>query len=112
MKMTEADLFAWWAISISFSIVFITLISAYLYIGSKSKRKGGKQKKASALRIGKDFAFVLVLVSLLIFYLFSIQIARTSNASLLSETIFAAGNIVVEALLILYLLTNRKNESE
>lgn len=110
--MTEDDLFAWWAISISFSIIFITLISAYLYMSSKSKRKEGIRKKTGTLRIGKDFAFVLVLACLLIFYIFSIQLARTSGAGTLSEAVFAAGNVAVEVILVIYLLKNRKDESK
>jgi uncharacterized membrane protein len=110
MNMPDIDLFAWWALSISVSIVFITLISVYLYLGSKSKRKEGIQKKSSTLRMGKNFAFVLVLVALLIFYIFSIQLARTTSGGALSEAVFAAGNIIVEALLVLYLLRNRKDE--
>jgi hypothetical protein len=110
MRM-EDNLFIWWAMSISFSIIFITLISIYLYVGSRPKRKDDIPKKTSALKMGKDFVFVLVLVGLLVFYIFSIQLARTNIASLLSEAVFAAGNIVVEALLIIYLLVNRKSES-
>jgi hypothetical protein len=109
MRM-EDYLFTWWTMSISFSIIFITLISIYLYVSSRPKRKDDIPKKTSALKLGKDFVFVLVLVSLLAFYIFSIQLARTNATDLLSETVFAAGNVAVEALLIIYLLMNRKSE--
>ena len=82
------------------------MISIYLYIGSKSRRKEDIQKKTSAFRTSKDFVFVFVLLGLLIFYIFSIQL----GAGVLSEAVFAVGNIVVEALLVLYLLRNRKKE--
>jgi hypothetical protein len=51
-----------------------------------------------------DFIFVWVLLGLLIFYIVSINIG--------SATVFAAGNIFVEALLVAYLLKNRKRKSE
>jgi hypothetical protein len=104
----EDSLFTWWAMSISFSIIFITLISIYLYISSKPKRKDDTLEKTSALKMGKDFVFVLVLVGLLAFYIFSIQLARTNGSGLLSETVFAAGNVVVEVILIVYLLMNKE----
>jgi hypothetical protein len=106
--MPNIDLFTWWALSISFSSIFLTFISIYLFIDSKSRRKGDVRKKAGAFRIAKNFAFVWVLLGLLVFYIFSIQL----GAGLLSEAIFAVGNIVVEALLVLYLLRQRKEESE
>ena len=106
--MPNIDLFTWWALSISFSSIFLTFISIYLFIDSKSKRKEGMQKKSDALRIGRNFAFVWVLLGLLVFYIFSIQL----GAGVLSEAIFAMGNIVVEVLLVLYLLKQRKEESK
>jgi hypothetical protein len=44
------------------------------------------------------------LLGILVFYIITINIG--------SSLIFAAGNILVEALLIAYLLKNRKEESE
>jgi hypothetical protein len=109
MKMPNIDLFTWWTLSISFSTIFLTLISIYLFVESKSKRKEGAQKEeASVLRIGKSFAFVFVLLGLLVFYIFSIQL----GTGVLSESTFIVGNIIVEALLVLYLLRNREKESE
>lgn len=106
--MPDIDLFTWWVISISFSSVFLTLVSIYLYANSRPRRRESAQKKATKLRLGKDFMFVWVLLGLLVFYIFSIQL----GAGALSEEIFAIGNIVVEALLILYIVRNRTENSE
>lgn len=106
--MSDIDLFTWWALSISFSSIFLTLVSIYLYTGSKSKRKVGVQKKAGSFRLVRDFVFVWALLGLLIFYIFSIQL----GGGVLSEAVFALGNIVVEALLVLYLIRNRTGRSE
>jgi hypothetical protein len=108
MKMPNVDLFTWWALSISFSTIFLTLISIYLFIESKSRRKEGTQKESSVFKIGKSFAFVFVLLGLLVFYIFSIQL----GTGVLSESVFVVGNIIVEALLVLYLLRNRETEPE
>jgi hypothetical protein len=51
----------------------------------------------------KDFVFVWILLVLLIFYIVSIQVE--------SIVIFAAGNILVEILLIAYLLKNRTEKT-
>lgn len=102
--MLNLDLFIWWVISISWSIVFLIVVSIYLYEGSKRRHKESTQKTTNAVRLGKDFVFVWVLLGLLIFYIVSIQIG--------SAAIFAAGNIVVEALLIIYLISNRKEKTE
>jgi hypothetical protein len=122
--LTIADLFVWWAISISWSIVFLIVASFYLYANSRAKRKedtreenkrkmngehsvrmrGYKtQFKAMARRIAKNFIFVWILLGLLVFYIFSVQLGTGT----LPEAVFAVGNIVVEALLVIYLLRNR-----
>jgi amino acid transporter len=101
------DLFAWWALSISFSSIFLAVISIYLYSGSRTKRtdKAEEQAKgANTMKLIKNFAFVWVLLGLLIFYIFSVQMA----AGALSEIVFAFGNIVVEVLLVFYLLRARE----
>jgi Flp pilus assembly protein TadB len=74
------------------------VVSIYLYAGSRRKREGGRTK-AIGFRLGRDFIFVWVLLALLIFYIISVSIG--------SSAIFAAGNIIVEALLILYLVRSR-----
>ena len=122
--MLTIDLFAWWAISISWSIVFLIVAGFYLYASSRAKRKEDTreeskrkmndehsvrarayktQLKAKAGSIAKDFIFVWILLGLLVFYIFSVQLGTGT----LSEVVFAVGNIVVEALLVFYLLRNR-----
>jgi hypothetical protein len=109
--MASPDIFGYWELSISFSIIFITLISIYLYVSSKPKRTATLHKATNVFGMGKNFVFVLVLISLLLFYIFSIQLARESSSGILPEVVFAIGNIVAEAFLIIYLLMNRKEES-
>ena len=117
------DLFTWWALSISWSIVFLIVAGFYLYASSRPKRKEDTreskrktndehsvkarayrtQLKAKAGSIAKNFIFVWILLGLLVFYIFSVQLGTGT----LSEAVFAVGNIVVEALLVFYLLRNR-----
>jgi len=108
MNMMEIDLFTWWALSISCSSIFLTLVSIYLFIDTKSRRKEGIPKKTNAFGIVRNFVFVWVLLGLLVFYIFSINL----GAGVLSEAVFTAGNIAVEALLVLYLLRNKEKEPE
>jgi amino acid transporter len=110
--MPDIDLFTWWALSISFSTILLTFISIFLFIDSRSRRREDTQRKTSAFRVGKEFAFVFVLLGLLVFYIFSIQLARASALNVLAEAVFTVGNIIVEALLVLYLVKNRKGQSE
>jgi hypothetical protein len=98
------DLFQWWAACISGGSVFLTLVSIYLYVNSRARRKSSGQPKASVLKVGGDFIFVWVLLGLLVFYIVSINIG--------SAVVFAAGNIFVEAILIIYLLKNKKGKSD
>ena len=162
MKMASIDLFTWWAISISWSIVFLTLISIYLYNTSRKEQKENKRKSIdessiefmvyvilTAISIGgyliqtfwwlfpgciffllsittvieqrrqyvhatplktrigsvaTNFIFVWVLLGLLMFYIITIQLG--------SVFLFAIGNVVVEALLIIYLRKNRTEKTE
>jgi hypothetical protein len=112
------DLFVWWTISISWSIAFLIVAGIYLYVSSRAKcknetREKSRQKmeepplKARAGRTIKDFVFVWVLLGLLVFYIFSVQLGTGA----LSETVFAGGNIVVEALLVFYLIRNKDKPS-
>ena len=122
--MLAIGLFTWWEISISWNIVFLIVAGLYLYESSRPKRKEDsseqtKQKmndehpvrapayriraKAKVGRIAKNFIFVWILMGLLVFYIFSVQL----GTGLLSQIIFASGNIIVEAILIFYLLKNR-----
>ena len=92
------NLFTWWIISISWSIAFMIVIGIYLYVGSRAERKKDAQKWSLAKLI-KDFTFTWVLVGLLIFYIITMYLG--------SSIIFAAGNIAVEVILILYVVKNR-----
>jgi uncharacterized membrane protein len=98
----EFDLFSWWVISISFSIVFLTLVSIYLYSNRNCEK--AQEKKKNATTLARNFIFVFVLISLLFFYIVSVRIG--------SAPLFAAGNIVVEVILITYLFKNRTTTSE
>jgi Flp pilus assembly protein TadB len=118
------NLFAWWALSISWSIAFLIVAGFYLYASSRPKRKEDTQKenkrnmkdehsvearthknqlKATARSIAKNFIFVWILVGLLVFYIFSVQLGTGA----LPEAVFVAGNIAVEVILVFYLLRNR-----
>jgi hypothetical protein len=103
MKMAEIDLFLWWAASISGGSVFLTLVSIYLYVSTRAKRKDEASMRKKPSRILKDFVFVWVLLGLLVFYIVSINVG--------SAAIFAVGNIIVEILLLVYLVKNKQAES-
>jgi len=101
----QVDLFTWWAMTISGGIAFLILVSIYLYANSKAKRKeSGKINTNKFVNLATDFVFIWVLVSLLIFYIVSVNIG--------SATLFAAGNIIVEIILVAYLLKNRSEKSK
>ena len=98
--MLQIDLFSWWVISISWSIVFLVLVSIYLYANSKTKRNMDKGETENRIkRLGKDFVFVWVLISLLVFYIVSVNVG--------SSALFAAGNIIIEVILIAYLAKSK-----
>jgi len=101
--MAEIDLFLWWAASISGGSVFLTLVSIYLYVSSRAKRKDESSLIRKPSRILTDFVFVWVLLGLLVFYIVSINVG--------SAAIFAVGNIIVEILLLVYLIKNKQAES-
>ncbi len=98
----EFDLFSWWVISISFSIVFLTLVSVYLY-ANRAGEKPKNERKTGSTSLVTNFIFVWVLISLLVFYIVSVRMG--------SAPLFAAGNIVVEVILIAYLLKNKSIRS-
>ncbi len=97
--MPYADLFGWWIATITWSIAFPIAVSLYLY-----RRRPGKQPAKAERKLGfvGDFTFVWFLLGLLAFY-----IATVSQGSALG---FAVGNIVVEALLLLYVSRGGKGE--
>jgi Flp pilus assembly protein TadB len=94
----QLDLFGWWVLSISSSIVFLTLVSIYIY-GTRNGRSGETKQKGTLKDAIVKFAFVWVLIGLLVFYIVTVQMR--------SSLVFAAGNIVVEIALIAYLLKNK-----
>jgi hypothetical protein len=94
--MQYPDLLFVWAISISWSAVFLIAVSIFLYV----RRKHRFPDKASSSHVRmNDFVFVIILAALLGLYIVSID--RTSSL------IFAAGNIIVEAVLVLYTVKNK-----
>ena len=82
-------------ISISWSALFLIAVSFYLYW----KRRPQLGFSRGIIGKAKDFMFVWILTSLLILYIFTIN----NN----SAVIFAAGNIVVEIVLVVYTVRNR-----
>jgi len=97
------NLFTWWIISISWSIAFMIVTGIYLYVNSGAERKEDGQKW-SLVKLIKDFTFTWILIGLLIFYIIAIYLA--------SATIFAAGNIVVEVILIVDVVRNGTNRTK
>lgn len=89
--MPYAELFEWWIATITWSIAFPILVSVYLY--SHRAVHAPAQKWGRPRWVG-DFAFVWFLVGLLVFYI--IAVGQDSPA------LFALGNVVIEALLLLY----------
>jgi len=100
--MIKFNLFTWWVIAITFSIIFIILISIFLFFDSRKKRREGVQKRTGAFQILIEFVFVWILITLLILYIVSIN--------LVSATLFAIGNIIVEVFLSIYLFSNREQK--
>lgn len=93
--MLYTDLLTWWAVSISWSAFFLIAVSLYLYRNRRKSRAEGPTPKPH-FRGLVDFVFVWVLVGLLGLYIISIYGG--------SSLIFAAGNIIVEIMLIIYTL--------
>ena len=75
------------------------VIGIYLYADSSTERKENKETKWNIARLAKDFVFVWVLLCLLAFYIVSVNLG--------SATFFAAGNIVAEAILLVYVVKRR-----
>ena len=98
--MIYSNLLNWWMISISWSALFLIAVSFYLYW----KRRPQSGFSSGILGKAKDFIFVWVLTCLLILYIFTIN-----NSSAM---IFAAGNIIVEAILVVYTVRNRGKKTQ
>jgi small neutral amino acid transporter SnatA (MarC family) len=102
--MDDVGLRTWWAICISAGSIFLTLVSIYLYADSRKSHRKNVRVHADVASLVKAFVFVWVLLGLLVFYIFSVNLG--------SLYVFAAGNIIVEAILIAYLFRNRTDRSE
>jgi hypothetical protein len=96
------NLMGFWAVCISWSALFLTAVSIYLYIDSRRNREHDAHAR-SRFRFLRDFVFVWILLGLLGLYIVSIDRG--------SSILFALGNIVVEALLIAYAVKNRPPEA-
>jgi phosphatidylglycerophosphate synthase len=96
--MYYPGLFEWWIASITFNILFVIAASVYLYARRQQRGSEGLTGRAKVVRVVKDFAFVWIMLGLLLFYIYSVGIG--------SALIFGVGNIVVEILLVLYTLRN------
>jgi hypothetical protein len=98
--MQYSGLLLWWIVSISWSAVFLIVVSIYLYASRSKKLAHGPIGTRIKL---SDFVFVFVLAGLLGLYIVSI------NRS--SSVLFATGNMVVEVILIVYTLKNWTRKS-
>jgi len=94
--MPHTQLFGWWISSITFNIVFVIAASIYLYVRRTTPKKEMLRGVRKLTQLVKDFVFVWVLLGLLVFYIYTVGVE--------SYTIFAAGNIVVEILLAVYVI--------
>ncbi len=95
--MMYSDLLGWWSISIIWSAVFLIGVSLYLY-WDRRKRFTEGTRVLGRVKL-RDFVFVWVLAGLLGLYIVSIY--RTSSL------VFAAGNLIVEAILVIYTIRNK-----
>ncbi len=84
--------------------MFLTLVAIYLYVSSRPARKKVKHERRTVTGLIREFAFVWVLLGLLVFYIISINVG--------SSVVFAVGNIFVEIMLLFYLVRNRSRETE
>ena len=91
------NVWGWWVICISWSAVFLIAVSLYLYWDRRKRFTEGVQILAR-IRL-RDFIFVWVLTFLLGLYIVSIYRA--------SSLVFAAGNLFVEAILVIYTIRNK-----
>lgn len=97
METAHSLLLLWWTISISWSALFLVVVSLYLYWDRRKRHPQGAQTPS---RFSTDFVFVWVLIGLLALYIVSIY--RSSS------TVFVAGNVIVEIVLIVYAIRNSR----
>jgi hypothetical protein len=96
LDLIYSDLLGWWSLSIIWSAVFLIGVSLYLYWDRSRRFHEGRRIFGSVSL--RDFVFVWVLAGLLGLYIVSIY--------RVSSLIFAAGNLVVEAILVAYTIRN------
>jgi hypothetical protein len=100
--MTDITLFDWYVITISWSIVFLIVASIFLF-AKRRVAADSKQAHPSISLIIRDFTFVWVLLSLLVFYIVTVIVR--------SDIFFAVGNLIFELLLLLYVYRNRPKKT-
>jgi len=96
--MVTLSLFDWYVVTISWSIVFLILVSIFLY-GKRKPLIGSQEAPPHLSKVVGDFTFVWVLISLLFFYIVTVVVK--------SDILFAGGNIIVELVLIIYIMRDR-----
>ena len=89
-------MFGWWISSITFNVLFVIGAAIYLHTRRKTREKEVLGGIGKVVRILKDFVFVWVLLGLLIFYVYSVGVGF--------YLLFAVGNVIVEALLVVYVV--------
>jgi hypothetical protein len=95
------DLFIWWAGTITFGIGFLICVSVALFLLSKRKGEVAKKGLVNGLILTvKSYAFVWVLLTLLVLYLVTIDGQN--------YLMFAVGNVVIEVFVFGYLIATRK----
>ena len=97
MVTPHSLLLFWWTIGINWSAPFLVVVSLYLYWDRRKRYPQGSQVPS---RLSSDFIFVWILIGLLALYIVSIYRG--------SSTVFLAGNVVVEFVLIVYAIRNRR----
>lgn len=103
-EMPFPNLFIWWATAITFGVIFLVLVSVYLYVNRCKNREQCNYPTVEKYKLEKNFTFVWILLGLLILYITSISGG--------SYTLFAIGNIIVEGVLIVYIIRNRDDKSQ
>jgi len=93
-----SNLLVWWEATITAGTMFLVLVSVYIYFNGGMGRKNGNN--TWGLGMLKNFIFIWVMLGLLALYIVSISGG--------SYTLFAAGNIVVEIILVVYILIRGK----
>jgi hypothetical protein len=100
MTTTYSNIFLWWEVSIIWCTAFLTVAAIYLY--ADSARKNGSERLAKPRNVLENFVFVWILLALLGLYIITITSA--------SQPIFVAGNLIVEIVLIVYILTRGRGD--